>query len=58
MPLPPVSCLGVFRLAVLGLAVVRMIVTTLFGGTITCNSVEGKGTKFVIMIPFIVSEVD
>lgn len=40
----------------LGLAVVHMIVTTLFGGTITCTSIEGRGAKFVIMIPLAVSE--
>jgi signal transduction histidine kinase len=35
----------------LGLAVVRNIVTNLFGGTIKCNSRVGKGTRFVISIP-------
>jgi signal transduction histidine kinase len=35
----------------LGLAVVRNIVTNVFGGTIKCNSRVGKGTRFVITIP-------
>lgn len=42
----------------LGLAVVHTIVTNLFGGTITCNSVPGKGTKFIVLIPSEVEEVD
>jgi signal transduction histidine kinase len=35
----------------LGLAVVRNIVANLFGGTITCTSRVGKGTKFVVTFP-------
>jgi signal transduction histidine kinase len=40
----------------LGLAVVQTIVTTVFGGTITCNSTEGKGTRFIMIFPVVVGE--
>jgi signal transduction histidine kinase len=35
----------------LGLAVVHTLVTDVLGGTITCSSQVGKGTKFVVTIP-------
>ena len=36
----------------LGLAIARQIVEETHGGRLSCNSVVGKGTEFVIEIPF------
>jgi len=37
----------------LGLAIAKQIVEETHGGKLSCNSVLGKGTEFVIQIPIV-----